>query len=259
MKRVLTVLMLVLFVLLYSEKGIGSQGRGIELTIVDDNGNEFNSIPFKKAMLGDTLVKKDYLEAIKGENFSIIVRNNTPDRIGIVIAVDGRNIISGKKSLLRSTERMYIVQPYGSTELDGWRTDHKTVNRFFFTDSADSYSVRTFSDASAMGVIAGTVFREKVPVRKRYNGILQKNRAAKAPSAGMRAFEGDTAGTGFGNKKHSPSRTVIFSPEKNPFEKLLVKYEWRETLCNKSLIDCRDQGRNRLWDEYGYAPYPPGY
>jgi hypothetical protein len=259
MKYVLVVFLSVLSVLLYSENGTGHQGSGVELTIVDNSGNEFPAIPFRETRDGSTLVKKDYLEARKGENYTITVRNNTPDRIGIVIAVDGRNIISGEKSYLRSTDRMYIVRPYGSTELDGWRTDRNTVNRFYFTDKTDSYSVRTFGDSSAMGVIAAAVFREKVPERKRYNDSLKQKEAAKAPSAGLRAFEENTAGTGFGDKKHSPSKQVSFNPEQPPFEKLLVKYEWRETLCRKSLIDCRQHNGNRLWDEDGYAPYPPGY
>ena len=42
-----------------------------------------------------------YLEAEQGRNYGIRVRNYTGSRIGLVIAVDGRNIISGKKSNLR--------------------------------------------------------------------------------------------------------------------------------------------------------------
>jgi hypothetical protein len=38
----------------------------------------------------------------KGENYSIVIRNNTPERIGVVIAVDGRNIITGEKSFLKN-------------------------------------------------------------------------------------------------------------------------------------------------------------
>ena len=39
-----------------------------------------------------------YVEAEKGERYGIRIRNNTGRRVGVVVAVDGRNIISGEKS-----------------------------------------------------------------------------------------------------------------------------------------------------------------
>jgi len=41
---------------------------------------------------------------------------------------------------------------------------------------------------------------------------------------------------------------------------VLIKYEWRETLCRMGVISCgQTYGRipNRLWDGCGYAPPPP--
>jgi len=43
-------------------------------------------------------------------------------------------------------------------------------------------------------------------------------------------------------------------------ESILIKYEWRATLCSKRLIPCGTtygQTRNRLWDDYGFAPRRP--
>ena len=62
-----------------------------------------------------------YVEAVKGDRYLIEVTNQTGRRIGVVIAVDGRNIISGKKSDLKRNEQMYIIlganlfsgQPFG--------------------------------------------------------------------------------------------------------------------------------------------------
>ena len=53
-----------------------------------------------------------YMEAVKGEKYSIEVTNRSDRNIGVVIAVDGRNIISGNKSDLKNNERMYIVSPH---------------------------------------------------------------------------------------------------------------------------------------------------
>lgn len=239
------------------------RGGNVDVRIVPDQGGQFTTIPFKNYFSGQTHIIKKYLEARKGENYSIFVRNTLGERIGIVVAVDGRNIISGKKSYLKNNEMMYIVEPYGSVKLEGWRTNDDTVNKFYFTDVQDSYSVRTFGDTSAMGVITVAVFREK----ERPAIFLDKTLREKspAPSAGApgksesRRYGNESAGTGFGDGRYSPVVRVEFEPERIPHEKMLVKYEWRDVLCKKGLLHCQPEEKNRLWDEYGYAPFPPGY
>ena len=216
-----------------------------------------------------------YVEAEKGEQYGIRIRNNTGRRIGVVVAVDGRNIISGKKSHLRNKERMYILGPYESETYDGWRTARDTVNRFYFTTPEDSYA-GGFRDFSAMGVVAVAVYREKdAPLPRTYYNREKEGtgredgRASRAPgpgvpdegAAGKLAPErsGEAAGTGFGKEKYSPSIRVQFTPERRVAERHFLKYEWRDTLCRKGVIDCRFT-RNRFWndDDDGYAPYPPG-
>lgn len=235
----------------------------VNIEIVSDNGEEFITIPFKDIKTGSIHIIKKYLEAKRGENYSIGIRNNTPERIGVVIAVDGRNIITGKKSFLKNNETMYIVEPYGYTKLEGWRTDQNTVHRFYFTDIRDSYSVRTFGDSSAMGVIAVAAFRdrEKPIIYERQMKKENAPESAFAPyeKSESKGYESGAAGTGFGREQYSPVIKDKFKSESTPFEKILVKYEWREILCKKGLLKCLPEQGNRLWDEDEYAPYPPGY
>lgn len=236
---------------------------GIE--VVSDRGTVFQAIPHKDFRTGNTRVSKRYLEAKKGENYGIIITNRTSKRVGVVIAVDGRNIISGKRSDLRNNEAMYIVNACETARYDGWRTEKNQVHRFYFTEEADSYSVRTFGDSSAMGVIAMAVFREKDQPQPLQEQKREGAAAPAEPSKGKslegadRALAKESAGTGFGDAQYSPVITVQFEPERNPFQKTLVKYEWREVLCRKGILSCGRELGNRLWDEDGYAPYPPGY
>jgi len=241
-----------------------SYGRGaVDVEIISDRGDEFSVMPFKDFETGCTHVIKRYLEAKRGKDYSVVIRNNMPERIGVVIAVDGRNIITGKKSFLKNNEMMYIVGPYGYTRLEGWRTDEDTVHRFYFTDIRDSYAVRTFGDSSAIGVIAVAVFREKETPGILYENQLHKEKAPASPRSSEKGaserYESDAAGTGFGDEKYSPVTKVEFEPDGSPYEKILIKYEWWEILCSKGLLRCLPEERNRLWDEGGYAPYPPGY
>jgi hypothetical protein len=209
--------------------------------------------------------KKVYAEAARGGEYAVWIRNLLPRRVGVVVAVDGRNIISGKKSWLKNHERMYILGPHESREYRGWRTGSDRVNRFYFTDAGDSYAA-AFGDTSAMGVIAVAVYPEMVreepapPAadlsRDRAGSAAQSLKAEKSAPAGH-AME--SAGTGFGRDEYSPSRVVSFEPEAKAVETVLIKYEWRATLARLGVIpeERPPLPRNRLWDE-GFAPPPPG-
>jgi hypothetical protein len=236
----------------------------VVVEIVSDSGSSFRTIPHQSFRTNGTQVVKNYLEARKGENYGIVIRNNTLERIGAVIAVDGRNIISGKKSELKNSETMYIVNGYDNARYDGWRTSQDQVHKFYFTEPVDSYSIKTFADSSAMGVIAVAIYREKERPQPLYEGN-KSELAPAAPSRGSAArskekmLSDEGAGTGFGAAQYSPVVTVVFEPERVPAQKMLVKYEWRDVLCRKGLLRCGQDTGNRLWDEGGYAPFPPGY
>jgi len=237
--------------------------EAVSIEVVSDTGSVFQAIPHDDFWKGDTHVFKTYLEARKGEQYGIIIRNRTSSRIGVVIAVDGRNIISGKQSNLGNTENMYIVNAGETTRLDGWRTSQDQVHRFFFTDAADSYSVKTFADSSAMGVIGMAVYREKQQplslMKEKREAPAAGAPAAKKSQSADRAMASENAGTGFGDAQYSPVITVSFDPERAPVQKTLIKYEWRDTLCRKGILRCNAELGNRLWDENQYAPFPPGY
>jgi len=234
----------------------------VSVEIISDNGCVFRSFPASDHGKGETRVIKKYLEAKKGENYGIVIRNNSPERLGVVIAVDGRNIITGARSDLKNNETMYLVNAYEHAQYDGWRTTASEVHRFYFTEPADSYSVRTFADSSAMGVIAVAIYREKDRPQPLFD--LSRHEAAPAApsldSAGRsmgKASAGESTGTGFGDSRYSPVVRVEFEPENVPVQKTLVKYEWRETLCKKGILKCGQERKNRLWDNDEYAPYPP--
>ena len=230
---------------------------------VEIRGSDGRGLPLYPA-LSSSNQKKVYAEAMKGGEYAIWIRNLLPRRVGVVVAVDGRNIISGKKSWLKNGERMYILGPHESCEYRGWRTGNDRVNRFYFTDAGDSYAA-AFGDTSAMGVVAVAVYPEvqrpePLPPaadlsRDRAGSAAQAPKAEKSAPAG-RAME--SAGTGFGREEYSPSRLVAFEPEARAVETVLIKYEWRSTLCRLGIIPGENPPlpSNRLWDE-GFVPPPP--
>ncbi len=112
-----------------------------------------------------------------------------------------------------------------------------------------------------MGVIAVAVYREKtrpVPEMNLRENSPAAPQADRAGNAASKAEREESAGTGFGDAQYSPTFQVAFEPEIVPFQKTLIKYEWRDTLCKKGFLRCQERG-NRLWDDGQYAPFPPGY
>ncbi len=235
----------------------------VDVQIVDDYGGAFrqyNVLP----RTWDSNTHRAYIEAVKGERYGIRVRNNSGKRVGLVIAVDGRNILSGQKSNLQSNERMYILNPYDSGSYEGWRTGKNVVNKFYFTDAGDSYA-GAWGDFTAMGVIAVAVFFEKY---EEEDYSLEDERRFRYPYSGKKeqgkekSLKGTQSqrsqpGTGIGEERYSPTRKVEFDAEPRPVEKYFFKYEWRKTLCRKGIIDCRHRPENRFWDNDEYVPFPP--
>jgi hypothetical protein len=259
----------------------GGVGDAVEVRIVTDDGRTLPTYPVKMRHG----VRKVYAEAVQGDHYRIEVKNRLNRRVGLVIAVDGRNIISGAKSWLKNSERMYILEPYGSGEFAGWRTTQNRINRFYFTEVPDSYAA-AFGDESAMGVIAVAIYPEvqrcetpmplsriapacppgqegkagsadkadAAPAAREATGKLMKEKDARSEQAL------ESAGTGYGRDEYSPSRIVAFEPEKRPVETIYLKYEWRSTLCKLRVVECATPPRrlpNRFWDNAGYAPPPP--
>lgn len=226
----------------------------VEVSVLSDTKGSLPEYPVNS----DASHYRAYLQGSHNDRYRIRVSNNTGQRVGVVIAVDGRNIISGQKSYLQNTERMYILNPHGTGEYDGWRSGQNQVNRFYFTESDNSYAA-AWGDTSAMGVIAVAVY----PERPRPEIMApMTDRERMAPSASEGAAKQAAPGTGFGETTYSPSMAVNFEPLPNTIEKVFLKYEWADTLCKKGIIAaCQsgpNNGGNRFWpDNDGFAPPPP--
>ena len=271
--RLKTLVTALFLAVVFPVMGCAHSGGGgvVDVRILSDGGNEFSQ--YRAHPRTNREGRYFYLEAVKSEKYSIQVSNRSDRSVGLVIAVDGRNIVSGGKSDLKRNERMYIIEPYGTQTFEGWRTGMDRTNRFYFTEQADSYAERAFSDGSAMGTIAVAVYREKIePRRFSENEIASPKKAAPggaAPSAAapspapmesrsadrLEKKKSEQAGTGFGESTYSPVRIVRFEPEYRASDKIVLKYEWRSELCRKGVASCGP--RNRLWPEDGgFAPVP---
>jgi hypothetical protein len=245
----------------------------IGVEIVADDGRVFARYDLHDRSQQGSL--RAYLEAERGHNYGIRIRNYSGERIGLVIAVDGRNILSGQKSHLRVNEPMYVLGAHDQATYEGWRTSDTRVHRFFFTEVENSYA-EAWGDRSAMGVIAIAAFREvpRAQPQQRSGRPGRSGRPEAAPGlsapgesrsgkAAESADAANAAGTGFGDDRYSRSVRVHFQPQGHAFAKQFLKYEWRDTLVRLGVIR-EAPPANRFWPEQvgqarGFAPYPPGY
>ncbi|MEO8063367.1 MAG: hypothetical protein ABI821_11545 [Pseudomonadota bacterium] len=206
---------------------------------------------------------RSYLQAEKGARYEVRVRNTTGSRLGLVIAVDGRNIINGEKSALTGGEPMYVLDGWDSQKFAGWRANLDAINEFYFTEWSDSYA-EAFGDRSARGVIAIAVYREVAPPPPVYQPHPDEERsladaapAASAPQKAESRSRADSAGTGYGDRRIDRVVQVEFVARSDPDSRHFIKYEWRDALCRKRVLECGEP--NRFWDEstLSFARPPP--
>ncbi|MBF0501716.1 MAG: hypothetical protein HQM09_16375 [Candidatus Riflebacteria bacterium] len=176
------------------------------------------------------------ISVVQGERYRIRITNLTRRRLGLVVAVDGRNILTGESSYGRPSEGLYILPAYGEGEFTGWRTSLDEVRRFYFTDAADSYA-SNLGDNGRIGQITVTAFseHENYP-RPEPNVMFDREKASgRSESAAPRASGSgiareqslaDKPGTGWGERDYSPVRATDFEPETVPAGRYFIRYEW---------------------------------
>ncbi len=225
-----------------------------------------------------------YLQARPGAGYSVRVANRTSDRLGVLLAVDGLNVVSGEREpgpdLAPGTRpgRMYVLGPGDDVVVQGWRTSLAEVRRFTFVDEHASYAARSGKANAKMGWIEAWVYRECAPRRGFWDRITGEPRtreegkdeeappatapgAAKAEGAPTQAPEtlGRTAdaagaaprsypGTGWGERTRDQATVVRFLPEARPADRVTLRYEYAPALRALGVLPpapARDRLRER--------------
>jgi hypothetical protein len=105
-----------------------------------------------------------YFQAFRGRHYSLRVTNRTDQRVGVLIAVDGLNVVNGERSSLDRGESMYVLGPWETATIRGWRTSLEQVRQFVFVDEERSYATRTGQANGDMGWMRVLAFAENRPL-----------------------------------------------------------------------------------------------
>ena len=153
-------------------------GNLVDVSIVDrDTGTTLPQYPQRGQY---------YVAGMPGHRYAVRIVNRSAQRVLTVLSVDGVNAISGQTA--NPNQSGYVLGPYESTEVVGWRKDMNEIAAFEFTALSDSYAART-DRPDNVGVIGVAVFRERyvAPPRPVYRDRIAEEKAGTAQERESRA------------------------------------------------------------------------
>jgi hypothetical protein len=215
-----------------------------------------------------------YVPGTPGAKYSLLITNRTGERVLAVTSVDGVNVVTGETAA--PGQSGYVLDPWGSVDIAGWRKSMGEVAAFVFTSLPDSYAARTDRPGN-VGVIGVAVFREYQPPRRRPLD-LQQPELLSGPRADANAAEAQSAapapdstlgrsmlkreerlGTGHGEREASPaSQTVFRRASENPAELLSIYYDSRANLMARGIIPGRSHAEPNPFPGFRFVPDPRG-
>jgi hypothetical protein len=101
---------------------------------------------------------RTYVAGEEGHRYSILIANRTAHRYEAVATVDGLDVISGRAGSLEN--RGYLVSPWTTIEVDGFRQSEDAVAAFRFSKVGESYAAQRGRGRN-VGVIGVAFFAEQ--------------------------------------------------------------------------------------------------
>ncbi|MHC9085698.1 hypothetical protein ACYX7E_11805 [Luteimonas sp. RIT-PG2_3] len=193
-----------------------------------------------------------------GHRYGVRLVNTTAERLLVVLSIDGINAITGDTA--HPAQSGYVLAPWQSTEISGWRKSMQDVAQFVFTDLPDSYAARTGRPAN-VGTIGIAVFRERRPMvvapsppiargQQRYEKSRASHpsdaAAAASPMQEQEQVAAQRIGTGHGQREWAPvGQTTFDRAGTRPVQLLQLRYDAPEALAARGILP------------RAYAPHPP--
>lgn len=129
--------------------GVSAARGAITVRVVDDRG-----APLQTFSGGG----RSYVMGSDGDRYSIRIENQTGARFEAVATVDGLDVIDGQPGSFE--KRGYLVNPWSTVEIDGFRRSEEEVAAFRFGRVRDSYAAKRGNDRN-VGVIGVAIFQER--------------------------------------------------------------------------------------------------
>ncbi|MET0581235.1 MAG: hypothetical protein ABWY48_09305 [Pseudoxanthomonas sp.] len=211
----------------------------VQVSVVDrDTGQWLPEYPHR----GDT-----WVAGTPGNRYGVRLTNTTGERVLVVLSVDGINAVTGETA--SPSQAGYVLEPWESAEIAGWRKSLDDIAQFVFTDLGESYAARTGRPRN-VGVIGVAVFQESrpryypppsaPPIARGREYERDEAKSASAPSANgaMQERAADSAarqsmGTGHGQREWSPvGQTQFVRATRSPAQVSELRYDDAQRLMS---------------------------
>lgn len=234
-----------------------------------------------------------WIAGTEGQRYNLRLQNHSPERVEVVVTVDGRDVISGRLGDYVK-QRGYVLDPFDTLIIEGYRQSLDNVAAFRFADLADSYSARLGTPVH-VGLIGVAAFAESSPPRRRQKPLAPvqgdpfpgEGSAAAAPSSsivsgsdkarGRAERKGDARdggrmswaapqdaeevnqlGTEYGESTFSPVEEVAFKRKhrRKPDQLLVLHYDSMDGLRARGIVEGHHREPVRTWDREPRRPRP---
>ena len=220
---------------------------------------------------------RTYVEAIKGAEYELRVRNSSPYRVAVALSVDGLNTIDARHTSAWNSSK-WVIEPYQSITIGGWQMSTERARRFYFTNERDSYGAKLGQTAN-LGVISAVIFRERqrpisiYPPPPYYPRPVDKSQQKEAPASSESRAGQDSksrgavatmpddeyAATGIGRSVRNDVRWVDMDLESQPVAQMTVRYEYYSALLKLGVVprpNYEPYPLRRREDSRGFSPEP---
>ena len=215
-----------------------------------------------------------YVEALKGREYAIRLRNPYGVRAAVALSVDGLNTIDARQTTAAEA-RKWVLEPYQTVTISGWQTSRTEARRFEFTTEEKSYG-QALGKTANLGVISAVFFKERPRTFIAQEAPADANRsvpqpAAPSASAGRQSTaaesakraEDEYAATGMGRRTGHAVTQVWLDLEDTPSHSINIRYEFRPQLVRLGVLprtpvtDPLQRREDARGFEPGFAPKPP--
>ena len=174
---------------------------------------------------------RTYVEAERGEEYELRLRNPSGDRVAVALSVDGLNTIDAEQTSAWNASK-WVIEPYETITITGWQMSSERARKFYFTTERDSYAAKLGRKAN-VGVISAVFFRERrrqpMPIT-RDKSATQGNAPSSAAEPQLRAdgelSRADRAATGIGRSVRNDVRTIDMELDSRPVAEVTLRYEY---------------------------------
>jgi hypothetical protein len=213
-----------------------------------------------------------YVEARKGREYAIRLRNPYPVRVAVALSVDGLNTIDARETTAAEA-RKWVLGPYETVTISGWQTSHLEARRFEFTTEARSYG-QALGKTANLGMISAVFFKERAPAimqdtskeenaRERPAARSAASPEPAAASADAKRADDEYAATGMGRRTDHAVTQVWLNLEDTPAQAVNIRYEFRPQLVRLGILppgptaDPLQRRERARGFEPGFSPEPP--